>query len=105
MTIDTCRDVALAYALVYIKKFLTIIQIVGPIVAIIGLTVHFIRMMSDPDNKKNRGLIKNWLIALLLLFFLPALINVVMMLFNGKFDLATCWNKAEEIFDSRIEDD
>ena len=72
------------------------------VVAIVGLTVHLIRMMSDPDNKKNKGLIKNWLIALLLLFFLPALINVVMMLFNGKFDLATCWNKAEEIFNDRV---
>ena len=102
MTIATCSDIALAYVLFYVKKFLTIIQIVGPIVAIIGLTVHLIRMMSDPDNKKNKGLIKNWLIAILLLFFLPALINVVMMMFNGKFDLPTCWNKADDIFNSRI---
>ena len=100
MTIATCSDPALAYVLFYIKKFLTVIQIIGPIVAIIGLTMHLIKMMTSPDNKKNNGLIKNWIIAFLLLFFVPVIINVVMMLFNEKFDLPTCWNKAEQIFNA-----
>ena len=98
MAISTCSDYALAYVLFFIKKFLTVIQIIGPIVALVGITMHFIKLMTNPDNKKNNVLIKNWIIALLLLFFIPAIINVVMQLFNGRFDLPTCWAKAEEVF-------
>ena len=93
MITTTCNDPGLAYVLFYIKRFINVIQIIGPLVAIVGLSIHFIKLMTNPDEKKNKNLIKNWVTALLLLFFVPVIINVVMMLFDGSFDLPTCWNR------------
>ena len=90
-----CSDPGLAAILAIIKKFMNILWIVGPILAIVGAGIALIKMMSNPDEKKYKSLFKNMLIALILLFLLPALVNVVMGLFDGKFDVASCWNQAE----------
>lgn len=93
----TCTDPGLATILATIKKFMNILWIVGPILAIIGAGIALFKLMSNPDEKKYKPLFKNMIIALIVLFFLPMLINVVMGMFDGHFDLATCWNQAEII--------
>lgn len=93
-----CSDYGIAYILVIVKKFLNVIYIIGPIVALVGLTYHLIRLMSNPDSKKAKPAIKNWIIAFFMLFLVPMLINLVMGLFDGKFQFATCWNNAEELY-------
>ena len=95
--LQSCSDPGLAYLLFFVKRFLNVIQIIGPIVALVGLTIHLIKLMTNPEDKKNKPLIKNWLIALLLLFFVPVIINLVMTLLDGKFDLPTCWNEATDM--------
>ena len=93
----SCTDPGLASMLFIVKKFINILWIIGPILAIIGAVIAFIKLLSDPEEKKYKSLFKNMITALLLLFFLPAIINVCMQLFDGQFDLATCWNQAEII--------
>lgn len=95
---DVCRDYGLAYILVIVKKFLNVIYIIGPIVALVGLTYHLIRLMANPDSKKAKPAIKNWILAFFMFFLVPMLINLVMGLFDGKFQFATCWNNAEELY-------
>ena len=92
-----CTDPGLASILFIVKKFMNILWIVGPICAIIGAVIAFVKLMNDPEEKKHKTLFKNMITALLLLFFLPAIINVCMGIFDGQFDLATCWNQAEII--------
>lgn len=93
----TCSDPGLAAILATVKKFMNILWIIGPILAIIGAGIALFKLMSNPDEKKYKSLFKNMLIALIMLFFLPVIINVVMGMFDGQFDLATCWNQAEAI--------
>lgn len=96
---NACGDPAIATLLYYIKKFFSIIQIIGPIVAMVGLTTHLIKLYSNPDNKKYHPLLKNWLIAFLILTFVPLIVNLTMNLLasvDGEgFDLAQCWVNAE----------
>lgn len=94
---ENCTNPGLAVILSIIKKFMNILWIVGPILAIVGAIIAFIKLMTNPDEKKYKSIFKNMIIALLMLFLLPVIINVVMGLFDGQFDLATCWNQAEEI--------
>lgn len=94
----SCTDPGLASILYIVKKFMNILWIIGPICAVIGAVIAFIKLMSNPDEKKYKSLFKNMITALLLLFFTPAIINVSMQLFDGQFDLATCWNQAEIIY-------
>lgn len=93
--VSTCGNRGIA-TLVYIAKTaLTIIQIAGPILAIIGLVLILIKLMSNPENKKLKNAFKNWLIALLMVFFIPIIVNVTMKLLEDSFSIAACWNYAE----------
>jgi len=48
---EVCNDVALAGILKAFKNVLMLIQIIGPILCIVGLVVLFIRLMHNPDEK------------------------------------------------------
>ncbi len=94
---SVCGSVGLANLISICKTALTIIQIAGPILAIVGLVTILIKLMSNPDNKKLKTAIKNWLIAFVVLFFIPIIVNVVMRMLDDSFTVAACWNYAEEI--------
>lgn len=94
--IETCQDPALANSLLLVKKFLSFVQLIGPIIGMVGLTIHLIKLFVNPENKKHKSLITNWIMAILLLFFFPGLINTFMYLLDDSFELTRCWNYAEQ---------
>ncbi len=93
--VETCGSGALASVISIVKKILNLIQLMGPILAIIGLTIILVKLVSNPDNKKLKNAFKNWLIALLMVFFVPIIVNVVMSFFDDSFSFAACWNYAD----------
>lgn len=95
--IDACGNIGIANILSIIKSFLDIIQIIGPILCIVALAINFTKLMTNPDEKKFKAGLKNSLIALVILFMVPFIINLTMSLADGSFDLATCWNNAEKV--------
>lgn len=95
--VSACGDKGLANIIKIAKTVLLIIQICGPILAIIGLVTVLFKLMSNPDNKKLKSAIKNWLIALVMLFFIPIIVNVVMGILDDSFSVTACWNYADEI--------
>lgn len=92
-----CSDPGLAAILSVVKRFMNILWIVGPILAIVGAGIAFYKLMSNPDEKKYKNLFKNMIIALIVLFLLPAIVNAVMKLLDGNFDIASCWNQADSV--------
>lgn len=95
--VTTCSDVALANILAIIQKVITLIQIVVPILAIVSGVIMLVKLLSNPDEKKYRAAVKNALIALIMVFLLPSLVDAVMGLFDGKFQLASCWEYARQV--------
>lgn len=93
----TCTDVALANVLNVVKKFLHLIQILAPILLIIGIIVIFIKMIADPEEKKYFHHLRNSIIALVVVFFIPLLVDVVMKLLDDNISLSKCWNYNETI--------
>lgn len=89
-----CYNQTLGNFFAVTKNILSLIQIVGPILCIISLTVSFINMMTNPDEKKTPNKIKNAAIALVVLFFIPLLINVVMGLVSDNTQVSACWKNA-----------
>ena len=53
--------------------------------------------MANADEKKHKAALKNSLIALIILFMVPLLINLTMSLTDDSFNLAKYWNNAEEV--------
>lgn len=90
--VETCKDPGLAAILTIVKKALDLIQIIGPIIALISLSLILIKLIASPDNKKLKNAFRNWLIAFLMLFFIPTIINVTMNLFDDNFSFSSCWD-------------
>lgn len=84
--------------LMVLKRALTIIQILGPILAIVSLMISLFKMVSKSDlgeMDKIKKRIKNSLIALVMLFFIPLFINIVMYLVGNNTVLTECWNNLD----------
>ena len=61
---SNCNNYAIVSLFVIAKRIFTIIQILAPILAIIGLGINLVKSVIDPENKKNFSHYKNWLHAL-----------------------------------------
>lgn len=95
--INACGNAGIANLLSITKTIVNLIQIVGPILAMVALAICFTKLMTNPDEKKYKAGLKNSLIALGVLFAVPFLINLTMSLTDESFDLAKCWNNAEKV--------
>ena len=94
---NACSSPALSYIIDIIKSLLLTIQILGPIVLIIGLTIHITKQLTNPDNKEEPKKIKNSIIATVLLFLIPFIISFSMGLLGNSFSFSECWNAKREI--------
>ena len=86
--------------LMVLKRGLTIIQILGPILAIVSLMITLFKMVGNSDigeMEKNKKRIKNSLIALVTVFFIPLFINIVMYLVGNNTVLTECWNNLDNM--------
>ncbi len=106
--VSLCSDPVLTKILSIIKNVLDKIQLVGPIIGIIALIINLIKLMASPEEKKYKSSIKNWAIAIVMLFLLPVIIDVVMSMLlstigesNENFQLATCWESVSETSNSK----
>lgn len=87
-----CNDPGLLNILKIVKRILDFIQLVGPLLSIIGLVVLFVNMINNPDEKKNFNKIRNLFIALVLTFFIPIIVDVAIRLVDEESTLSACWS-------------
>ena len=78
-----------------LKTILDIIMIIAPILAIVSLVMHIFNGTIDPDNKKNLTKFKNTIKALMIIFMIPLLINIVTSIVGEKTSLTSCWNNTK----------
>ena len=89
----SCSSPELAVIMGAVKKILNLIQICGPILLICSIVYTFIRLMQNPENKKMFARIKNSALALVIIFFIPLLVDVVMKMTDSSFQVSACWNE------------
>lgn len=94
---DTCNSYVLFRILDIIKICMGIIHILGPILAIVGLTINFILLTVNPNEKKYQKGIYNCLLATLFLFLMPFFINLTMHALGDNTTISDCWNNVETI--------
>lgn len=95
--IDSCGSIGIANVLSITKSILNLIQIIGPILAVVALAINFTKLTANPEEKKYKAGLKNSIIALVVLFMVPFLVNLSMSLADESFSIATCWNNAEDV--------
>lgn len=91
---STCSDPSLASILYIVKNILNLIELIAPIALIIMLSVNFIRLAKNPDDKKGLPRIKNSVVALVVIFIIPVIVNAVMYMLDDSFTISDCWNNA-----------
>lgn len=92
-----CTDYGLAVILDVVRKFFNILQLIAPILLIIGATIQLIKLMSDPDEKGSTKKILNRVMAALFVFLLPVIVDVSLSTISqtSTFKLADCWAHAK----------
>lgn len=95
--VSQCNDPILIHILGLCKRILNVIQIAGPIIAMIALVLNLVKLVTNPEDKKYKKAITNWLLAFIMFFLIPILINVVMGLVSD-LKIGNCWANAMIIF-------
>ena len=92
--LGNCGNPALANLFNIAQRFITVIQIIAPILAIIALGINLTKSVINPEDKKNFSMYKNWLIALVMVFAIPTLVNATMGMLGEDYSISACWNNA-----------
>lgn len=103
MILMDCNNAVLGNILYMTKNILNIIWLVGPLLAIVSLTINFITLVKDPEDKKAPKKIKNSVIALVVLFMVPTIVNVVLGLMGNSTEFSACWTQDISKPDASVE--
>lgn len=94
---EYCNDYAIATYLYTIKQVLDIIHLVIPILLLVMVAIQMVKMMISPDDKKSPKTLLNKFIAAVIVFFVPYIVNLCVSLLPDNFEIAKCWEQAEQI--------
>ncbi len=91
-----CQNIMLNNFMYIVKNIMNIILIAAPILLILSLTITLFKMTIDPDEKKNPKKIWNAIKALVIIFFIPLSISIVMRLLGNDTEISSCYNNAKK---------
>ena len=74
-----------------LKNITMIVTVIAPILAIINFTILLVKMVTSPDDKKQMKKIENTILALIMVFLVPSIINTTMYLMGDKYDFSSCY--------------
>ena len=94
MILDIECSAELSGILYATKNILNIIMIGAPILAIISFTILLVKLSMNPDEKKLIKNLTNVIKALVIIFFIPLLINITMSLVGNNTSISSCYNNA-----------
>ena len=89
-----CENYGIVVLMYIASKFIDILQIIVPILAIIGLGINLVKAVTDPEDKKVLSRIKNCVIALIMVFAIPVLVNTTMNLLTDGYSIEGCFEIA-----------
>ena len=90
----SCSSPQLGAIVSAFRKILNLIQIIVPILLMIGMMIHITNLIKKPDDEKLKKKIIHSIIAAILVFFIPMFINAVMLLVGENTSISACWNQA-----------
>ncbi len=102
LVLTSCTDYGIVPIIKIIRNIFMILQIIGPTLAIVSIMKICLEAVIASDMKmiiEQRNKIRNSVIALLITFFLPIIVNLTMSitLMQNTFQVAACWDEANNI--------
>lgn len=100
-----CSDFALANILNIIRKIFELVQLIAPILLILMVIIQLAQLTFKPDQKDGLKKLYNKILAAIFIFFMPVIINALLLVMPESFTVATCWNEAKTISEISKETD
>ena len=98
--LDVCNDISILGVILFIKKLLSIISYIVPAILVLLITIDFTKAVmasNDDDIKKAQHLSIKRIIAGLIVFFVPLIVETSFsFLENVGTSWASCYNAATE---------
>lgn len=91
---SSCSNPILIPILSAVKKGITLIQIIVPLVLIISASISIFQLVTNPEKKGGSKTIVNKFVAAAIVFFVPFLVNMAMGLVGENTSISSCWNSA-----------
>ena len=93
---EPCQNSVLSAVLPIVKNIMGIIQIVVPIALLISFSISFAKLSINPAEKDSFRKLLNKIIAAVIVFFLPILINTVLGIVGESTEFSSCWINAPD---------
>ena len=101
--VSVCSNHAIIPILAIFVRALVILHIAAPVLLLVGLGINLFKLIKFKDAKEEQKLkkqISNQLIATVVIFLLPYIVNILMWAISqgglSVFDVADCWDKARD---------
>ncbi len=98
MVTNTCNDSTLLPILSVVKRVMTMVQIMVPLILIVMVSIKLINMIMKPDEKKEIKKIINTFIVAVVVFFVPVVVDVTISMLGENNKFSNCWLNADESF-------
>ena len=92
-----CSSPALWSTLSIMKKVFLLIEIIAPILLIVSLIMNITKLVANPEDKKLPKKILDSILATVIIFFIPLLVNILMNALGENYEVSACWNTASDI--------
>lgn len=92
--ISICKEPALLPILSVVKNVMKILQIAVPIILIVAGVIGLVQIMINPESKAGIKPLINKIIAAIVVFFIPILVNVTMGILGENTNISSCWEEA-----------
>lgn len=96
MVTNMCSDSTLLSILIIVKRVMIMIQVMVPIILIFMASVNLIKLLNNPEEKKDLKKIINAFIAAVVVFFVPVVVDASIAMLGDNNTFSNCWLKADE---------
>lgn len=102
-SLDTCcNDPGLVGILSITIKIFELIQIVVPIILILAGTIQFVQLTVNPELKDGFRKVLNKVIAAIIIFLLPVLMDAILTATSSNFSISSCWKQSKTVASGSI---
>lgn len=93
MLILSCNSTSIASLIVVTRSIIHLIQIIVPILLIVMVVINLFKLVYNPDLKNGHKMIINKLIAAIVVFMIPVLLEALLNILPGGINFIECWNE------------
>ena len=97
---NCCGDPGFVLILESLRRIVSLIQLIAPILLIVCASIEFSKSVMNPDRKGGLSRIKNMFLGAAVVFFVPIIVNAFMNILPRSFSLSDCWQKAKTVSES-----